>query len=98
MKKRNDSPDFVPENDDFAYQDGYQGDPQGDYPDNPQGDYPDEYDPNWTDDGDPVEVAGQADMFAHEDFWNASADDVEALPEEEKVYKHSIFKPEMKKP
>ena len=90
MKKRNDSPDFVPENDDFAYQDGYQGDPQGNYPD--------EYDPNWTDDGDPVEVAGQADMFAHEDFWNASVDDVEALPEEEKVYKHSIFKPEMKKP
>lgn len=90
MKKRNDSPDFVPENDDFAYQDGH--------PDDPQGDYPDEYDPNWADDDDPVEVAGQADMFAHEDFWNASADDSEALPEEEKVYKHSIFKPEMKKP
>ena len=90
MKKRNDFPDFVPENDDFAYQDGY--------PDNPQGDDPDEYDPNWADDDDPVEVAGQADMFAHEDFWNASADDSEALPEEEKVYKHSIFKPEMKKP
>ena len=87
MKKRNDSPDFVPENDDFSYQDGYQ--------DNPQGDSPDEYDPNWADDDDPVEVAGQADMFAHEDFWNASADDSEALPEEEKVYKHSIFKPEM---
>ena len=90
VKKRNDSPDFVPENDDFSYQDGYQ--------DNPQGDSPDEYDPNWADDDDPVEVAGQADMFAHEDFWNASADDSEALPEEEKVYKRSIFKPEMKKP
>ena len=90
MKKRNDFPDFVPENDDFAYQDGH--------PDDPQGDDPDEYDPNWADDDDPVEVAGQADMFAHEDFWNASADDSEALPEEEKVYKHSIFKPEMKKP
>ena len=90
MKKRNDFPDFVPENDDFAYQD--------DHPDDPQGDDPDEYDPNWADDDDPVEVAGQADMFAHEDFWNASADDSEALPEEEKVYKHSIFKPEMKKP
>ena len=80
----------MPENDDFAYQD--------DHPDDPQGDDPDEYDPNWADDDDPVEVAGQADMFAHEDFWNASADDSEALPEEEKVYKHSIFKPEMKKP
>ena len=90
MKKRSDFPDFVPENDDFAYQDGH--------PDDPQGDDPDEYDPNWADDDDPVEVAGQADMFAHEDFWNASADDSEALPEEEKVYKHSIFKPEMKKP
>ena len=90
MKKRNDFPDFVPENDDFAYQDGH--------PDDPQGDDPDEYDLNWADDDDPVEVAGQADMFAHEDFWNASADDSEALPEEEKVYKHSIFKPEMKKP
>lgn len=90
VKKRSNSPDFVPENDDFSYQDGYQ--------DNPQGDSPDEYDPNWADDDDPVEVAGQADMFAHEDFWNASADDSEALPEEEKVYKHSIFKPEMKKP
>ena len=87
MKKRNDFPDFVPENDDFAYQDGH--------PDDPQGDDPDEYDPNCADDDDPVEVAGQADMFAHEDFWNASADDSEALPEEEKVYKHSIFKPEM---
>ena len=76
MKKRNDFPDFVPENDDFAYQDGH--------PDDPQGDYPDEYDPNWADDDDPVEVAGQADMFAHEDFWNASADDSEALPEEER--------------
>ena len=53
MKKRNDSPDFVPENDDFAYQDGYPDDPQGNYPDDPQGNYPDEYDPNWTDDGDP---------------------------------------------
>ena len=89
VKKRSNFPDFVPENDDFAYQDGH--------PDDPQGDDPDEYDPNWADD-DPVEVAGQADMFAHEDFWNASADDSEALPEEEKVYKHSIFKPEMKKP
>lgn len=67
VKKRSNSPDFVPENDDFSYQDGYQ--------DNPQGDSPDEYDPNWADDDDPVEVAGQADMFAHEDFWNASADD-----------------------
>ena len=76
MKKRSDSPDFVPENDDFDYQDGY--------PDDPQGDDPDEYDPNWADDDDPVEVAGQADMFAHEDFWNASADDSEALPEEER--------------
>lgn len=90
VKKRSNFPDFVPENDDFAYQDGH--------PDDPQGDDPDEYDPNWADDDDPVEVAGQADMFAHEDFWNASADDSEALPEEEKVYKHSIFKPEMKKP
>ena len=90
VKKRSNFPDFVPENDDFSYQDGYQ--------DNPQGDSPDEYNPNWADDDDPVEVAGQADMFAHEDFWNASADDSEALPEEEKVYKHSIFKPEMKKP
>ena len=90
MKKRNDFPDFVPENDDFAYQDGH--------PDDLQGDDPDKYDPNWADDDAPVEVAGQADMFAHEDFWNASADDSEALPEEEKVYKHSIFKPEMKKP
>ena len=80
----------MPENDDFAYQDGH--------PDDPQGDYPDEYDPNLADDDAPVEVAGQADMFAHEDFWNASAEDSEALPEEEKVYKHSIFKPEMKKP
>ena len=86
VKKRSNFPDFVPENDDFSYQD------------NPQGDSPDEYNPNWADDDDPVEVAGQADMFAHEDFWNASADDSEALPEEEKVYKHSIFKPEMKKP
>ena len=55
VKKRSNFPDFVPENDDFSYQDGYQ--------DNPQGDSPDEYDPNWADDDDPVEVAGGDFLF-----------------------------------
>ena len=100
VKKRSDSPDFVPENDDFAYsdapQDGYADDTPDEYQDGCPDDYPDEQ--NWGDDGEPVQIEGQADMFAHEDFWNAPTDDLEALPEVEKVYSHSVVKSELKKP
>lgn len=55
----------------------------------------------WQNDAEqPVQVEGQADQFAHEQFWGAvpPIDTGDYLPEKEKEYPASIFKPEMKKP
>lgn len=63
----------------------------------PENGWPEEFpEQEWEEE--PVAVQGKADMFAHEDFWDAPPDDTEVLPEEEKVYPHSIFKPALKKP
>ncbi len=55
----------------------------------------------WQDDAEqPVQVEGQADQFANEQFWGAvpPVDAGDYLPEKKKEYPFSIFKPEMKKP
>ncbi len=83
VKKSKRTPDWLPEEKQQDEQDFAPYVPQEDWDEEAQ---------------QPVEIQGQADMFAHEDFWNAPVEDMGLPPEEEKVYPHSIFKPVMKKP
>lgn len=46
----------------------------------------------------PVQVESPQDPFAHESFWSAQGEETFDLPEDDKPYPHSIFKPCLKKP